>query len=624
MQNENNIWGFAHYDTIEVVPDIVPPDIYVILPEEDYSLPENTELTTTWLAEDNARVDSVHVYFSQNADGTYFYEGSSDADIAQYSFVVPTGITDEARVKLIAVDAQGLEGEGYSEYFSITDNTRPEISQLSMPDSVSFGIGSSMKISVSAHDNVEVTSLDLNYSTDDGIVWDPMVQDLSPMDGTASYDWLVPDIPGSCSIQAIVSDAVGLQDTLISESFDVVIEYPRLVSIPDQVMPTFEIPLGFTQIIDPDELITGTEVVGNIGGSYDLKITQLGSEILIGATNGYVALDTLRLVLSADQWANVFGYGLDGNGNGSFEGSPVDNDTAFTQVSAAGDYDQNELIDFDDFNAFVFAWTRDAFEFELYPNQGTMPFIKIQPDSSFDVFDLFAFASSWNWFAGLSQLAPETGEFIEVEYFSEQVGNMLTVDLGADELMTSQTIIKYDPRQVLISVGDNGLSKVSADRLSIVNANPDSGFILITSSHVNDGQPESLSLQLEPKTRYPYSIEIAFQGADEYAEVIHEKSNISLLPIPTVSSLSQNYPNPFNGSTSIEYGLPKNTHLNIIVYDIRGRIIKEIHSGDKPAGYHLTHWTGENSQGLNVASGLYFIVLSTPEYRSISKALLLK
>ena len=52
--------------------------------------------------------------------------------------------------------------------------------------------------------------------------------------------------------------------------------------------------------------------------------------------------------------------------------------------------------------------------------------------------------------------------------------------------------------------------------------------------------------------------------------------------------------------------------------------MREIYAGNKVAGYHFTQWNGDNDHGQNVASGLYFIVLNTPEYRVAKKALILK
>jgi len=293
-------------------------------------------------------------------------------------------------------------------------------------------------------------------------------------------------------------------------------------------------------------------------------------------------------------------------------------------VSAAGDYDQNGLLNFDDFDDFVVAWTNDVSEYELYPHQGTVPFINIQPDSSFDVFDLATFASMWNWSVGINQNSPDISNYDIVNLDANQDGNLLSVALEDDEFIASQTIIKYDPNIVSVSLSNPGLAKVSSSSMVLVDSNPDSGYIMITSSQLSGVVEDQLFLELKPKTRDQYSIEIAVQGSDEAGNIIQKKTSVDLIPIPTTFSLSQNYPNPFNASTMIEYGLPRNSELNISIFDIRGRFVKEMHSGHQQAGYHTIQWDGTNDHGRGVASGLYFIVLNTPEYRVARKALILK
>jgi PKD repeat protein len=616
--------GLTDTDTTEIfmIIDRIPPQVSVLTPTVDSSIPEYNNLTVTWLATDNIALDSLSVNFSN--DGiTYLLKGVISHSVQEFTFSVPPGVTDSARIKIDVMDVAGNLAEGYSEYFSITDNSKPIISHFSIPDSSTFGIGSGMDIQVSAFDNVQVTGLDLNYTINDGVTWVPIVQGLFPVEERPTYSWLIPDIPGDCQLQAIITDAVALTDTAYSDLFTIIVEYPILQASLVQIGPGMDMQLHFSQAMETG-LSSGIEVVGSVAGVYVTEGTANGKDIAISALNGFVSLDTLMLVLAASEWTNAFGYGLDGNGDGVYDGSPIDNDTSYTYVSAAGDYDQNGILNFDDFDDFVIAWNNDVSEYELAPHQGEIPYINIQPDSSFDIFDLATFASMWNWAAGISLSAPLTESYQYKEFISEQSGNELKVSLSISDYVASQTIIKYDPDVVQISVADAGLAKVSANVLSLVDVNPDSGFILITSSHLTDFNDDDLKLKLVPNTKQRYSIEIAFQGSDMDANIVQKRSLIELLPIPTSFSLSQNYPNPFNASTTIEYGLPKNSVLSISIYDIRGRFVKDIYSGEKQAGYHFIQWNGSDDSGRNVASGLYFIVLNTPEYRVARKALILK
>jgi len=78
------------------------------------------------------------------------------------------------------------------------------------------------------------------------------------------------------------------------------------------------------------------------------------------------------------------------------------------------------------------------------------------------------------------------------------------------------------------------------------------------------------------------------------------KSNFDL--IPDSYSLSQNYPNPFNPSTKINYELPKDGKVKLVIYDILGREMKSLVNNEfKTAGRYTVEFNGSQ-----FASGVYF------------------
>jgi hypothetical protein len=76
--------------------------------------------------------------------------------------------------------------------------------------------------------------------------------------------------------------------------------------------------------------------------------------------------------------------------------------------------------------------------------------------------------------------------------------------------------------------------------------------------------------------------------------------------VPSSFELFQNYPNPFNPETTIEFKLQKSARVNLTIYDINGRRIRNLTSGYMPAGIHLSKWDGRNNNGYVVSSGVYF------------------
>ena len=76
--------------------------------------------------------------------------------------------------------------------------------------------------------------------------------------------------------------------------------------------------------------------------------------------------------------------------------------------------------------------------------------------------------------------------------------------------------------------------------------------------------------------------------------------------IPDKFNLSQNYPNPFNPTTKIDFDLPFDSRVSIIIYDISGREIKSLVNDQRTAGYYTVQF---NSSGLS--SGTYFYRIMT-------------
>ncbi len=89
--------------------------------------------------------------------------------------------------------------------------------------------------------------------------------------------------------------------------------------------------------------------------------------------------------------------------------------------------------------------------------------------------------------------------------------------------------------------------------------------------------------------------------------------------------LSRNYPNPFSTSTVIGFELNEKTKVSLIIYDYQGREIITLINGIQPAGTHTVEWNGTNSQGKQVASGIYFYQLKTSNgYIETKKMLFMK
>lgn len=89
--------------------------------------------------------------------------------------------------------------------------------------------------------------------------------------------------------------------------------------------------------------------------------------------------------------------------------------------------------------------------------------------------------------------------------------------------------------------------------------------------------------------------------------------------IPDQIELSQNYPNPFNAKTSIEYALPFESHVRIVIYNLLGQSIETLVDQDQAAGHYQVLWDAADAP-----TGVYFYRIEAAEFTATRKMLLAK
>jgi len=99
---------------------------------------------------------------------------------------------------------------------------------------------------------------------------------------------------------------------------------------------------------------------------------------------------------------------------------------------------------------------------------------------------------------------------------------------------------------------------------------------------------------------------------------------IDAAAIPDVFALHQNYPNPFNPITRINYDLPEDAMVNIMVFDMMGRQVKTLINSKHTSGYWNVRWNGTNTHGESVSAGMYIYTIRAGEFRQVKKMVLLK
>jgi phosphodiesterase/alkaline phosphatase D-like protein len=89
--------------------------------------------------------------------------------------------------------------------------------------------------------------------------------------------------------------------------------------------------------------------------------------------------------------------------------------------------------------------------------------------------------------------------------------------------------------------------------------------------------------------------------------------------LPGSYSLGQNYPNPFNPVTTIRYGLPRGSMVNLTIFNALGQRVKQLVSEVQGAGFHDVKFDGSG-----LASGVYFYRMRAGSFAETKRFLLLR
>jgi hypothetical protein len=354
------------------------------------------------------------------------------------------------------------------------------------------------------------------------------------------------------------------------------------------------------------------------------------------------AIDTLR-----DQQPNTVYYYLvrakDAQGN-------VDTNTMSKTFKSAliADYDANGKIEGSDLSTFRTAWVSNNINVaDIGPTQGEPPYLVPQFDKQINFEDYFTFARMWNWWiknAGGAVFAKSYGgqdegkdsvtSFTEEPVLKPKESRIFSLRASnVKGVLTYSVTLKYDP------------SKLSIDSLMTDFVDPvfvlkyfdkENGFMSLAVASLNQALDSKLTtgagirMKFTAHTRLVEERVVVRTEMFDAAGQLLEKGMKTLefnwrSKVPETFALSQNYPNPFNPVTKIEYQVPKQARVSLIVYNILGQeVIRLVDNEDKNAGYYQIEWQGRNTQGASVSSGAYIYRLKTEEFVSSKKMLLIR
>ena len=106
-----------------------------------------------------------------------------------------------------------------------------------------------------------------------------------------------------------------------------------------------------------------------------------------------------------------------------------------------------------------------------------------------------------------------------------------------------------------------------------------------------------------------------FLSGDNYTNVENDKGTASL---PTLYGLSQNYPNPFNPTTTINYSIKSEGHVNLVVFNQLGQKVADLVNNQQSVGNYQVSWDASS-----FPSGIYFYRLNVDGQKIQTRKMLL-
>lgn len=209
----------------------------------------------------------------------------------------------------------------------------------------------------------------------------------------------------------------------------------------------------------------------------------------------------------------------------------------------------------------------------------------------------------------------------------------LEVILSADGAVRGlQFTIENDQKSLELSSASIAGSNTSTELASHVNDDNSTTYIVYrTDGLALDLSVEALvriSLQTNRRLNQTANLQLSgSQVADMQGNLVPvvEKSTVyDLAGVPTVYALHQNFPNPFNPTTDIQFDLPDDGMVQLMIYNITGQQIRTLISDNMEAGFHKVRWNGMNDLNQSVATGVYFYQLTAGDFHATKKMVILK
>ncbi|MCC6476335.1 T9SS type A sorting domain-containing protein, partial [bacterium] len=89
--------------------------------------------------------------------------------------------------------------------------------------------------------------------------------------------------------------------------------------------------------------------------------------------------------------------------------------------------------------------------------------------------------------------------------------------------------------------------------------------------------------------------------------------------LPTEFALHANYPNPFNATTALNFDVPTEAHVELVIFNIAGQEVARPVDQVMAAGKHRIMYSASD-----LPSGMYLVQMKSADFTAVQKIVLLK
>jgi len=186
--------------------------------------------------------------------------------------------------------------------------------------------------------------------------------------------------------------------------------------------------------------------------------------------------------------------------------------------------------------------------------------------------------------------------------------------------MTNAHALLIEPGTFMVTVTDDSKAPVEGALVAAYYADTDE---LLDSDYTNASGIVNLIIPAIPGVE---PVTITSTAHNKYPGITYADP---ITPIGESSSgttpsffLNNPVPNPITSMASIEFGIPMAGEAELTVYDISGRIVTSLETGELEAGSHSLSWNGTAESGNVVPNGIYFMKLTVPAAGTITRSFL--